>query len=338
METFKKINLSEYFHRFLIHGVRPDGRKLSQVRKTRITSPALSDEFLSSRPCEGSCLVELGSTKVIAGVICEVGKHSKLSEEIPNSANQIVVNVELLPLCSTRFRPGKRPEQAQILSTFLNSLIKEIVPIEDLYLRGSKGEVISQMHVKEQAKTKEQQKTEEVRLDSKKSEEDQELLTWYLVIELYCLNYAGNALDACVIAMLASLLDVRLPSVIISDDGRVYTLPNTVYHRLSLVRCPVAVTFGLLREFVIVDPSNEEEEQLDASFTIVCDAALILSKDRNDRILYTIQKSGDTAIPEDTIFQCLHDVVIPRVEQVYEQLCKDHENRISHRMKISGQL
>lgn len=37
---------------------------------------------------------------------------------------QLVVNVELTPICSNKFRPGKPSEQAQVLCEFLNSIIQ----------------------------------------------------------------------------------------------------------------------------------------------------------------------------------------------------------------------
>jgi exosome complex component RRP43 len=38
IEAFRKLHPAEFYRKFLVHSVRPDGRNLSKARKTTVTS------------------------------------------------------------------------------------------------------------------------------------------------------------------------------------------------------------------------------------------------------------------------------------------------------------
>lgn len=42
MEAFKKIYPDEYYRKFLVHSIRPDGRTLTAIRKTIVSAGTLS--------------------------------------------------------------------------------------------------------------------------------------------------------------------------------------------------------------------------------------------------------------------------------------------------------
>lgn len=42
METFKKISGSEFYRKFIVHGVHPDGRSIQKIRKTSVTTGKIS--------------------------------------------------------------------------------------------------------------------------------------------------------------------------------------------------------------------------------------------------------------------------------------------------------
>jgi exosome complex RNA-binding protein Rrp42 (RNase PH superfamily) len=67
MEAFRKIYPEEFQKKFLIYGVRPDGRYLNKVRKTIISSDPVSNS-------DGSSFVKLGNTSVTAGITIKVEK------------------------------------------------------------------------------------------------------------------------------------------------------------------------------------------------------------------------------------------------------------------------
>jgi len=252
MDTFRKISGYEFYRKFLVHGVRPDGRNLQKIRKTTINTGSVSS-------ADGSSFVKVGQTSVIAGVTGEVGLATEQSKD-----GQIIVNLELHPLCSNRFRPGKPSEQAQVVAEFLNDLItsSSLVSYSKLKMEGGDG--------------------------TKK-------YVWYLYVDIYCLNYDGNIQDACVIALLAALKNVRLPTISINEEGKVFTSGDPV-HSLSILHYPISVTFGILDEFMLADPTSEEEEILGSSFTIVCN---------NQGKLCAINKPGGVSLTEEKLKECI---------------------------------
>nr|XP_020634806.1 exosome complex component RRP45B-like [Pogona vitticeps] len=82
----------------------------------------------------------------------------------------VVPNVDLPPLCSSRFRPGPPGEEAQAASQFIADVIEnsQIVLKEDLCI-----------------------------VDGK--------IAWVLYCDIICLDYDGNLLDASLCAFLAAL-------------------------------------------------------------------------------------------------------------------------------------
>mmetsp|Transcript_9986 Transcript_9986/g.13717 ORF Transcript_9986/g.13717 Transcript_9986/m.13717 type:complete len:301 (+) Transcript_9986:29-931(+) len=271
MDVFRKIYPSEYFLKFLGLGVRPDGRKIDKERKTTITTGSIAT-------ADGSSFVKLGNTTVVAGVTAEIGKHTDIS-----NSSHIIINVELTPLCSSRFRaggpasssvgtasssttPSGRPsEQAQACSHFLNNLIHS-----NAFVIKNDFKVVS-------AKQSSEDGADEVQY------------SWYLFVDIYCLNYDGNILDACLIALLAALKNVCLPNVI-NDGGFFVTEDNEKGNNtltLDIVEYPISLTFGILDEYIIVDPTNEEEEQLASNFTIIY---------TNTGKLCSVFKPGGTAV------------------------------------------
>lgn len=82
----------------------------------------------------------------------------------------IVPNVELSPLCSSKFRPGPPSEQAQVLSKLIDIILSNSAALDlrDLCICRSK-------------------------------------LAWVLYCDILCLNYNGSVIDACTGALMAAL-------------------------------------------------------------------------------------------------------------------------------------
>ncbi len=64
-QTFQRIHPSEFHRKFLIEGVRPDGRTLDTFRKTRVQNGVLENT-------NGSSLVRIGNTSIMCGIKAEV--------------------------------------------------------------------------------------------------------------------------------------------------------------------------------------------------------------------------------------------------------------------------
>ncbi|XP_054611887.1 exosome complex component RRP43 [Dunckerocampus dactyliophorus] len=182
---------------------------------------------------DGSALVKLGNTTVICGVKAELANPSV---EGPGKGF-IVPNVDLPPLCSSQFRPGPPGEQAQAASQFMANVIEssEMLQTEDLCIERGK-------------------------------------LCWCLYCDMMCLDYDGNVLDACTLALLAALKNTRLPEVVINADTCSPEVNLEKRRRLKIVKHPVAASFCVFDDsIVITDPTAEEEQLSTSQLTVVTD-------------------------------------------------------------------
>ncbi len=100
-------------------GVRPDGRRLDDVRQVEITVNYLPK-------ADGSALVKLGNTQVLVGVKLEVGT------PYPDAPDQgvIIVSAEFVPMASPVFEPGPPDENAIELARVIDRSIRELGAID----------------------------------------------------------------------------------------------------------------------------------------------------------------------------------------------------------------
>lgn len=120
---------------------------------------------------------------------------------------------------------------------------------------------------------------------------------WKLNIDLVCLNQDGSLLDACVMAAVAALANVKLPATLVSkdDEGEVLIVPGrykkkektrlTYWARLTLSRplhtgadkelqlqrMLTPLTVGLFANEIICDLTAGEEERITNRITVVLD-------------------------------------------------------------------
>lgn len=161
----KKNLVREHILRALQSGIRPDGRRLEEYRPVEVT-------YGVSKTAEGSALVKVGDTEVIAG--------AKLSIEVPfpdtPDEGIIMVNAELLPLSSPRFEAGPPGIEAV-----------ELARVVDRGLRESKALDLKKLCIKKGEKV------------------------WGVLVDICTLNDAGNLLDASGLAAIAALQDAVFP-------------------------------------------------------------------------------------------------------------------------------
>ena len=205
----------------LERGVRLDGRKLNEYRRISIT-------LGYAKKAEGSALVKLGDTTVLAGVKLEE------DEPFPDTPNQgnLVVNVELLPLAYETFEPGPPDENAI-----------ELARVVDRSLRDSKAVDLSKLVI----------------IPGKK--------VWTLWLDVYVLNYDGNILDACTLASVAALYDTKLPKVEI-DGENVRIIKEEKTDVVPINYPVVTVTTAKIGNHIIVDPNIDEEGIADVRLSI----------------------------------------------------------------------
>uniref|UniRef100_A0A667YXW1 Ribosomal RNA-processing protein 43 n=1 Tax=Myripristis murdjan TaxID=586833 RepID=A0A667YXW1_9TELE len=207
---------------------------------------------------DGSALVKVGNTTVICGIKAEL---TNPTVEAP-SKGYIVPNVDLPPLCSSRFRPGPPGEQAQAASQFIADVIEssDVIQTEDLCIERGK-------------------------------------LCWVLYCDIMCLDYDGNLLDACIIALLAALKNTQLPEVTIKPEACTPEVNLEKRNGLLIHKHPVGTSFCVFdNSILIVDPTAEEEGLSSAHFTVVTD--------EGDR-LCSVHKPGGTALSGEKLQECI---------------------------------
>jgi exosome complex component RRP42 len=158
-------NLYGHILKVLKSGKRFDGRGLTDYRK-------ISVETGVTKTAEGSALVRIGETEVMAGVKLEV---SKPYPDTPDKGT-IIVGAELLPLSSPEFETGPPGIKAIELARVVDRGVRESGFLDFKKMCIEEGEKV-----------------------------------WTALIDVCSMNDAGNLMDACYLAAFAALKDVRLP-------------------------------------------------------------------------------------------------------------------------------
>ncbi|XP_072040449.1 exosome complex component RRP43-like [Amphiura filiformis] len=211
---------------------------------------------------DGSALVKLGNTTVICGIKAEF---TTPKAEEPKQGF-IVPNVDLPPLCSSSFKPGPPSEQAQVVSQLIADVIEsaKVVDLETLCIQ-------------------------------------EEKLCWVLFCDMMCLDYDGNIADACMIALIAALKNVMLPSVSIDSDTGLATVSDTKTEALNVKAHPVATTFAVFDDTIIIaDPTNEEETMVTGMVTLVVN---------EDNQLCAVHKPGGSPLSAEQLQDCINRAI-----------------------------
>lgn len=291
MEASRKLYPEEFLRKYIAQGIRPDGRVLTRFRKPRITIGSVST-------ANGSCMVKLGNTTVIAGVKAELGPSASgitpgeagsaltyASVPIPKPSdkhhrcNQIAINVDLPPLCSPKFRGGRLPDEASVIAQRLNNLVSngDLVPKDRLVF-----------------------------------DEDGKFV-WYLSVDMYCINYDGAAFDAFEIALIGALCDVTLcKGTVVDEDKGIFEKDEASESHLILSSVPIASSFALFDQSLLADPTSEEEAIMLASVSVVCDGK---------GTLFELSKPGGTPLDEKIIDSCV-TLAVARAASI-EAILKD---------------
>ncbi|XP_029638761.1 exosome complex component RRP45 isoform X1 [Octopus sinensis] len=202
--------------------LRIDGRQPYDYRRLKIT-------FGVERGC---CQVELGKTRVLAQVTATVGQPK------PNRPTDgiLFVNVELSPMASPAFEPGRLSEFGVYVNRLMERCLKESRCLDTESLCIVAGEKV-----------------------------------WIIRIDLHVLNHDGNLIDSASIAAITSLAHFRRPDVEVSgDEVTVYPVEEREPIALSLHHMPICVSFAFFQEgkYVLVDPTEKEEKVMDGKMVI----------------------------------------------------------------------
>jgi exosome complex component RRP42 len=157
----------DFVRKLLSQDKRPDGRKLDQMRDVKI-------EMGPAGKAEGSALVRLGRTKVVAGVKMDVGEpFSDRPDE-----GVLMTNAELSPISSPDFEPGPPSEEGVELARVVDRGIRESQTLDLKKLCIKKGEKV-----------------------------------WMVFVDVNILDDFGNIMDAASIASAAALSQAVFPKL-----------------------------------------------------------------------------------------------------------------------------
>ncbi|XP_030278822.1 exosome complex component RRP45 isoform X1 [Sparus aurata] len=201
---------------------RLDGRQTYDYRKMKIT---FGTDY-------GCCFVELGKTRVMAQVSCELvaPKESRPNEGI------MFFNIELSPMASPTFEQGRQSELSVKLNRQLERCLRNSKCIDTESLCVVSGEKV-----------------------------------WQIRVDVHMLNHDGNLMDAASIAAITALCHFRRPDVgIQGDEVTVYSPEERDPIPLSIYHMPISVSFSFFQQgtYLLVDPCEREERVMDGLLMI----------------------------------------------------------------------
>lgn len=202
-------------------GERMDGRSVDEFRKAKIQTGVIKN-------AEGSALVELGSTKVLAGIKLGLGKPF---DDRPDEG-ALSTGAELSPLASSDFEAGPPSAEAVEVARVTDRVIRESETLDLKKLCITPGEKV-----------------------------------WSVFMDVYTLDMDGNLFDASALACMAGLLTVRMPKLE-GEGEKLKVIYDEHAGPLPLACRPVAVTHAKLGNKIVADPTDLEGKIMGARLTI----------------------------------------------------------------------
>ncbi|XP_053429883.1 exosome complex component RRP45 [Nycticebus coucang] len=222
----KETPLSNCERRFLLRAIeekkRLDGRQTYDYRNIRIS---FGTDY-------GCCIVELGKTRVLGQVSCEL-----VSPKLNRATEGILFfNLELSQMAAPAFEPGRQSDLLVKLNRLLERCLRNSKCIDTESLCVVAGEKV-----------------------------------WQIRVDLHLLNHDGNIIDAASIAAIVALSHFRRPDVSVQgDEVTLYTHEERDPVPLSIHHMPICVSFAFFQQgtYLLVDPNEREERVMDGLLVI----------------------------------------------------------------------
>ncbi|KAI5318370.1 hypothetical protein L3X38_038078 [Prunus dulcis] len=236
VDAFRRLFPLRFFETHLVKSTRPDGRSLAEARET-------SSAFGAVASADGSALVKIGSTRMLAAIKMEVMTPSKESPD----EGCIAIDFHMPPICSPTVRPGRPAEAAPVVSKQLSDTISScgMINLKELSLISGKA-------------------------------------AWMAYLDIYCLDADGALFDAALLSAVAAFSHLQIPVVSMNDDGKVVVLSgdhggkepvNKGKRKLTLSSIPFSLTCLLHKNYILADPTAEEESVMETLVTVVLDSS-----------------------------------------------------------------
>ncbi|MET1101412.1 MAG: exosome complex protein Rrp42 [Pyrodictiaceae archaeon] len=263
----------------LSRNLRLDGRRLNEYRRIEII-PGYIEK------AEGSALVKLGETTVLAGI------KTDLVQPFPDTPNEgvLIVNAEFVPLASPVFEPGPPDENAIELARVVDRSLREIKAVALDKLVVIPGQLV-----------------------------------WRIYVDIYVLNHDGNLIDASMLASMAALMTTRLPRLTKKNENE-YEINRSEFDAiLPINHKVVTVSIAKLSNKLLVDPTYEEELSMDLKLTIaVADNGLLAGMQKIGMGYLTedeLEKAINMALSASkTLLSSLEEKVAPYREKLEKEL------------------
>ncbi|GER57181.1 exosome complex component Rrp42 [Striga asiatica] len=185
----------------------------------------------------GSALAKIGCTTMLAAIKMEV---MTPTVEAPNEGC-IAIDFHMPPICSPLVRPGRPAEIAPVLAKHSG-----MIDLKELCLVNGKA-------------------------------------AWMAYLDIYCLDADGALFDAALLSAVAAFSHLQIPIVSLNDDGRVVLVSedskgraNKEKRKLNLNAVPFALTCVLYKDYILADPTSEEESIMETCLTVVLDSSFQL--------------------------------------------------------------
>ncbi|AJF60836.1 MAG: exosome complex protein Rrp42 [Candidatus Diapherotrites archaeon] len=205
-----------------------------------------------SKNANSSVRVRLGKTDVLCGFTFILGEPYP---DMPNEGS-ISVTAELLSLAAPNFEAGPPREDAVELARVVDRGIREskTLNFEEFCIKGGEKVLIG-------------------------------------FIDLYVLNFDGNAFDACGIGAISSLLGAKFPKI---EDDKI--VKGEYAGKLKVSRKPILSTTAKVSGVLVTDPALEEEESSSARFSVAV---------TEDDYICAFQKGGLGAMTTKEVDECI---------------------------------
>jgi len=155
----------------------------------------------------------------------------------PGDERPFTINVKLLPICNPLF-DGRPSELSSSLALSMEKVVYSCLDQSELSIQEA-------------------------------------VACFILSIDVVVIDDDGNIFDAALLAVMASLQDLCLPSVELVDDTQggkeVVQIGETCSRKVNLTYIPVPLTMGLFGDHILADPTFEESQVVDGTISIVLD-------------------------------------------------------------------
>lgn len=223
---------------------------------------------------DSSVLLRLGNTQILAGIKLEIG------QPFPDNPDEgvLIVNAEYIPAASPVYEPGPPDENAIELARIIDRSLREsrAIALDKLVITPGKR-------------------------------------VWSLWVDIYVLDYDGNLIDASMLASMAALANTYIPYYEVDQTtGSIRIDRNKKIMPLPINKYVATVTINKIGEYMVIDPTGEEEAIASGSITFSVS---------EDNYIVGIQKRGMGTFSTDEIEKAL-DVALNKGKEMIELLKK----------------